>query len=306
MFAITRDQKIRGTWRHAAAFTAALVFSGAALAGPGGYKKATEGDDVVKEKMYPKKGKLELNGPNLGIIMNQSYLDTYIVNGGINYFPTEVWGFGAEITYAMNSDRAERKCIENFYNKDPKDPPTSECGSDPTDGTTNPATTRSNYGPAYVNIREYNYMFSANAIWNPIYGKEIFFLSAVGHFDLYLTAGGGMAFSTFYPQTTNHTAADGSTKDNRGGNFPTDGGPAPTGTGPNETDPNTGKLNYGKEGRPTALHQSNPVLQGGIGQKFHFGQRFHFKAELRDHLVLGTPGGFDMFFTLWGGVGMRF
>ena len=44
----------------------------------------------------------------------------------------------------------------------------------------------------------------------------------------------------------------------------------------------------------------------GIGQKVHFGKKCHAKAELRNHLVLGTPGGFDMFFTLWGGVGMRF
>lgn len=301
MFAITRHQKIRGTWRHAAAVIAAVTLTETAFAGPGGYKKATEGDDVVKEKMYPKKGKLELNGPNLGIIMNQSYLDTYIVNAGLNYFPTEVWGFGAEFTYAMNNDRAERTCIENFYNKDPKDPPTAECGSDPTAGTSDPTKTRSNYGPAYVNIREYNYIFSANAIWNPIYGKEIFFLSAVGHFDLYVTAGGGMAFSTFYPQTTELSNGQPS----RGGSFPESGGTAPSGTGPEQTD-SSGRLMYGKEGRPVAQRQSNPLLQAGIGQKFHFGQRFHFKTELRDHLVIGTPGGFDMFFTLWGGLGMRF
>ena len=303
MLARIRNLKTKGTWTHIAALVAAMALSGTALAGPGGYKKATEGDDVVKDKMYPKKGKLELNGPNLGIIMNQSYLDTYIVNAGINYFPTEVWGFGAEFTYAMNSDRGERTCIENFYNKDPNNPPGAECGTDPTQGTVDSPKTRSNYGPAYVNIREYNYIFSANAIWNPIYGKEIFFLSAVGHFDLYVTGGGGMAFSTFYPQTT--TLANG--KDNRGGSFPADGsGNAPSGTGPDETDPATGKVMYGKEGRPLPIHQSNPVLQAGIGQKFHFAQRFNFKVELRDHLVLGTPGGFDMFFTLWGGLGMRF
>ena len=63
---------------------------------------------------------------------------------------------------------------------------------------------------------------------------------------------------------------------------------------------------YGKEGRPTAQKQSNVFLDGGIGQKIHFGKKFHLKGELRNHLVLGTPGGFDMFFTLWGGLGMRF
>lgn len=276
-----------------------LIFTSAAIAGPGGYKKATEGDDVVKGKMYPKKGRIELNAPNLGIIMNQSYIDSYIVNGGINYFPTEVWGFGAEFTYALNQDRAERKCIENFYNKDPSAPPSAECGSS---DNLNSNSGKSNYGPAYVNIREYNYIFSANAIWNPIYGKEIFFLSAVGHFDLYLTGGAGMAFSTFYPVTS--TLPNG--KESRGCTFDPKGQTDPgCGTTPSETDSN-GKKMYDTEGRPTPVQQSNPLLQAGIGQKFHFAERFHFKVELRDHLVLGTPGGFDMFFTLWGGLGMRF
>ncbi len=290
MFAVKIKLNIALAYRIKNLFVASaiLLVCTSAFAGPGGYKKATEGDDVVKNKMYPKKGRVELNGPNLGLIMNQSYLDTYIVNGGINYFWSEVWGIGAEVTYALNKDRAERQCIETFYNKDPKEPPPAECGS------SSNLTGTSNYGPAYVNIREYNYIFSANAIWNPIYGKEILFLSAVGHFDLYVTAGGGMAFSTFYPQTT--TLKNG--KESRGefstSNQPTGGASA------DETD------SYGTPGRPAAIQQSHPMIEGGIGQKFHFGQKFHIKAELRDNIVVGTPGGFDMFFTLWGGVGMRF
>lgn len=293
MFAVTfTNAKTISKVRHLLAMVIVCVSSQAAFAGPGGYKKATEGDDVVKDKMYPKKGKVELNVPNLGLILNQSYVDSYVINGGINYFRNEVWGFGVDATYAMNQDRAERKCIENFYNKNPSNPPSSECGSP--DNLTQGST----MGPAYANIREYNYLIAGSVIWNPIYGKEIFFLSAVGHFDLFVNAGGGMAFSTFYPQTT--TLKNGN--QSRGGTY-TDGSstaPAGYGAGGDETD------SYDKAGRPAAQSQSNPFIHASLGQKFHFAQKFHVNVELRDHFVIGTSSGFDMFFTLWGGLGMRF
>lgn len=258
-----------------------FLFGSYASAAAGGYKKATEGDDVVKNKLYPKKGKLELNGPNVGTILNQSYINTFILNAGVNYFWSEVWGLGLDFSYAINQDRDERKCIENFYN-DPAYEVSKECG-----GSDN-LTGKANYGPAYVNIREYNYLFSGSMIWNPIYGKEIFFLSAVGYFDIYTVLGGGLASTTFYPMTKELNNG----KQSRNG---TD-----VGADPSQTD------SYGTEGRPAAIQESKVFLQGGIGQKFHFGKAFNFKIELRDHIVVGTPGGFDMFFTLWGGAGFRF
>jgi outer membrane beta-barrel protein len=275
----------------------ALLATSPAFAGVGGYRKATEGEDVIKNKMYPKSGRVELNGLNVGKILNQSYIDTYVLNGGVNYFWSETWGLGVEMTYAINQDRPERECIENFYN-DPDYEIGPECGSSENISNTNGNNTTGNYGPAYVNIREYNYLFSGHGIWNPIYGKEIFFLSGVVNFDVFVTMGGGLAMSTFYPLDTKLKNG----KESRG-TFPPDGtaGERP-GTEPDEE----GGPYYGKEGRPDPQKQTNIFLEGGVGQKVHFGKKFHAKAELRNHLVLGTPGGFDMFFTLWGGVGMRF
>jgi outer membrane beta-barrel protein len=268
-----------------------------AFAGVGGYKKSTEGEDVIKNKLYPKSSRVELNGLNVGKILNQSYIDTWVLNGGINYFWSETWGLGLEMSYAMNKDRDERQCIENFYN-DPDHEFDKQCGNSGHINDNNGNNSMGNYGPAYVNIREYNYLFTGNGIWNPIYGKEIFFLSGVVNFDVFLTMGGGLAMSTFYPMNT--TLKNG--KESRG-SFPPAGtaGDRP-GTEPDES----GGPYYGVEGRPTPQKQTNVFLDGGVGQKIHFGKKFHAKAELRNHLVLGTPGGFDMFFTLWGGVGMRF
>ena len=278
------------TFVAGAALTVAGFLSAPLMAGVGGYKKATEGEDVIKNKLYPKKGRVELNGPNLGLILNQSYIDTYLINGGVNYFWSESWGMGLELSFAMNKDRYERECVENFYN-DPEYNIPDECGP-----PGNLEGTAGNYGPAYVNIREYNMLLTGNAIWNPIYGKEIFFMSGVVNFDVFVTLGGGLAMTTFYPLET----ALNNGNDSRG-NFPPPGtnGKKP-GAGPEETD------SYGKAGRPAPQKESKVFLDAGIGQKVHLNQRFNFKAELRNHIVLGTPGGFDMFFTLWGGLGMRF
>lgn len=259
-----------------------LCFATLGYGAAGGYKKATEGEDVVKNKLYPKKGKVELNGPNFGTILNQSYIETYMVNAGINYFWSEVWGLGLEFSYAINKDRNERKCVETFYN-DPNYAVDAECGS--ADNLSQDGEGKANFGPAYVNIREYNYIFSGNLIWNPIYGKEIFFMSGVGYFDVFTTLGAGLAMTTFYPMRTDLPNGRASR-----GDFPVDGqGP---GAGPDETDED-GKLMYGDEGRPVPVKESKILIQGGVGQKFHFGKNFNMKIELRDHLVVGTPGGFD-------------
>ncbi len=276
-----------------------LIDNRSAFAGVGGYKKATEGEDVIKNKLYPKKNRVELNGPNLGLILNQSYIDTYLVNGGINYFWSESWGMGAEITFAINKDRYERDCIESFYNDVDYEIP-EECGGPANlEGLPrNPNGSGGNYGPAYVNIREYNMLLTGNAIWNPIYGKEIFFLSGVVNFDVFMTMGGGLAMTTFYPLQTYLRNG----KESRG-NFP-----PPTNTDPSkrpgaEADRTD---SYGKAGRPDPTKESKVFLEAGIGQKIHINNTLNFKVELRNHLVLGTPGGFDLFFALWGGVGARF
>jgi outer membrane beta-barrel protein len=279
--------------------TLASVFSGipggTTFAAVGGYKKATEGGDVIKNKLYPKKNRVELNGPNLGLILNQSYIDTYLINGGINYFWSESWGLGAELTIALNKDRYERDCIESFYNDVDYDIP-EECGGPESIQDYDGDGQIGNYGPAYVNIREYNMLLTGNAIWNPIYGKEIFFLSGVVNFDVFLTMGGGLAMTTFYPLQTYLNNG----KESRG-NFPApNSGGARPGAEPDEVD------SFGKAGRPQPQKESKVFLDAGIGQKIHINKTLNFKAELRNHLVLGTPGGFDMFFTLWAGLGARF
>ena len=268
------------------------------------YRKSTEGEDVVKNKIYPKKGRIELNLPDIGIVLNQSYIQTLIFHGGVNYYFNEVWGFGVEGVFASNKDKDERACIETFYN-DPDKEGGPECDPGLSGEGAGASGSRRNYGPAYVPIRELKYMIAANAVWNPVYGKQIVLLSATAYFDVFVTMGAGMAFSDYYAKST--LLRNG--KDSRG-TFPEKGSAEDTdankpGAKPNETDPETGNLLYGPEGRPDVQPQSTFFVNFGIGQKYHFAKRFNFKVELRNYTLLGTESGFENFFTLWGGFGVR-
>ena len=276
----------------AAVMFATLTFVAQSVRAEEEYRKAVEGEDVVRNKLFPKKGRIELNGPDFGVILNQSYVNTFLFHGGLNYYFSEVWGFGAEFALAMNRNKGERECIENFFNN-PRKSAAPECG------TEDQVPEGGNYGPAYVPIRELKYIIAGNAIWNPVYGKQIMLLRATAYFDVFVTMGGGLAFSDAYPKSS--TLRNG--KDSRGV-FP-ETGPGGPGARPGETD-SDGNLLYGETGRPDPVQASNPLVNFGIGQKYHFAKRFNVKAELRNYTLLGTESGFDNFFTLWGGFGMRF
>ena len=64
------------------------------------YKKATEGKDVVLDKLYPKKGKIEIN-PSFGAILNQSYMQSFLAGGNIVYFWKEGSGFSVDFQLAL-------------------------------------------------------------------------------------------------------------------------------------------------------------------------------------------------------------
>jgi outer membrane beta-barrel protein len=250
------------------------------------YEKATEGSEVVMRKLYPKNRRLELDA-KLGFILNQSYLNSILLNGGLSYFFSEEWGFNGELTIALNSDKPERECIEQFYN-DPNFQVGPECG--PPENLAQDAEGKANFGPAYVPIRELQNIITANFVWNPIYGKQIILLSAVNYFDFFVSMGGGLASSNYYPLST--TLINGATSR---GEF-VEG----------ETPPGTTDTAYiGKGGRPTAASQSNVVLHLTIGQRFHFLGRLTFLAELKNYTLVGTEAGFDNFTSLVGGFGIR-
>jgi outer membrane beta-barrel protein len=289
----------------APALLAALVLAAAspALA----YDKATDTNEVVLNKLFPKKGRVELDA-RLGVVLNSTFQQTFLGNAGITYFWSETWGFQLEGSAGLVSDKPERKCIETFYN-DPNFGVSDECGDAApveTDANGDPvpeADQDANYGPAYMPIRTLKYMVIGNFVWNPIYGKQIILLSATNYFDFYIGIGGGVAMSEFYPKTPEFE--DG--KKTRG-TFPCTvenrkkGENCDKSQNPGTTDPNL----TGDSGRPEPESQTHVLAHFSIGQRFHFLKRFMINASLENYTLLATESGFDNFLTIMGGVGVRF
>ena len=282
------------------------------------YRKAVEGPDNVKNKRYPKLKRFEVD-LQLGGLLNQSYVRSIAIGGSIQYFWSERWGLSLEGMFYNNTDKPERTCIENFYN-DFHNRIGSECAADgskstaqneieagdvvvelPGGGVENP---RPNMGPAYVPIRENTLTIGLNAIWAPIYGKQLMFLSQTNYFDVYFLFGGGISMSDFYPkQDTDPSSgrkyrlAAGQPADSN----PGDGQAIPA-VGVSQNDPNL----YGIEGRPEVQKETNVFINLGIGQKYHFGKLFHVKFELRNFTTLGFgESGISNNLKIIGGVGLR-
>lgn len=260
------------------------------------YEKATEGQDVVLNKLFPKKGKVELDA-KFGVVLNSSYQQSFMANGSMTYFFSEEWGFNLDGNYAIVTDKPERTCIETFYN-DPNFNVPEECGEDAPEDTEQDA----NWGPAYVPIRTLKYIFTANMNWNPIYGKQIVLLSATNYFDFFLTFGGGVAMSDFYAKTPEFADTGKPTrgtfcvkKDAAEDKCKAEGNPG-----------TTEKEQTGIEGRPIPESQTNVLIHLALGQRFHFLKRFMLMAGLDNYTLVGTESGIDNFFTLTGGLGVRF
>lgn len=272
------------------------------------YRKATEGREVVKDKIYPKERKFELNAPNLGFIMNQSYVNTFLVSGSANYYFSENWGLGLDISVGVNIDKAERACIESFY-YDPEDEVGIACGDasllEGRDANNNGFP---RLGPAYVPIREINNVIMANAIWTPVYGKQLLMLSATSYFDLFVEMGLGVANSTFYAKRD--TLANGNVPRDVFNEVADDASDAEKQAAA-EANAKIGATieednSYGTNGRPDPAAENHVLINLGVGQKFHFGGMFHFKVYIRNMLLLGTDQGFDNLLSLHGGFGARF
>lgn len=291
------------------------------------YRKAVETRDNVKNKRYPKKGKIELN-INGGGIINQSFTDTFSIHGSLNYFFSEAWGLGIDFMKNFNSDRGERACIENFMLRATDVVVSPECLTDGGDlsqdgslarakeiqeaAANNPANqgvlnaNRITAGPAYVPIREKEMTIGLNLVWNPVYGKQLFF--GIGWFDLFVNMGVGVAFNTYYPKKDSYNIGQGEVQ-YRGPYSDDENDPLPgvdvTGLENNQDDRDLFGSLVGTGGRPTPVDEVGAYILLGVGQRYHFAKYFHVNIELRNYTHLGVEGFFDNYFTLMGGVGFR-
>lgn len=277
------------------------------------YRKAVEGNDVVKSKIYPRTEKFELLPIGAGMILNQSFQQTFLLTGGATYHFNEWHALNVEGFFGLSSDSSERECVESFFLNETRAKRaaaaegkslTSNCTESrdydpnvPLTVTEPPALGNETYEPppvhaytrkpAYMAIRRIDQMFGVNYQWTPVYGKQLFFLSAVGYLDVYTSVGLGMAMNTYWPSKTTNSAGQDIKKHG------------------------TNNLSeIGISGRPLPEKQTSPYFSAGVGNRFYFLDRFLINAEFRNFTIFGGDGagGSDImnFFALWGGVGIMF
>jgi outer membrane beta-barrel protein len=274
-----------------ALLVASLVPQGAEAA----YRKAVEGNEVVKGKIYPREGRIQINALQFGGILNQSYVSTLLIPVGLTYHFNEWHALNAEFVQGISFDQGARECVESFYfsperakdaSGDPNPcPPETPPIAPPTPNEgEKPAYQRK---PAYVPIRQVEQLYALNYQWTPVYGKALWFMSVVGYLDFYTTAGLGLASSTFWPlQATTSTGA----------RTLEEGVPAE-----NESE-------WGPSGRPLPVSQMGPTVSLGIGSRMYFAKYFTFNLDFRNTTLFGDDGngGTDImnFLTVWGGFGL--
>jgi len=280
------------------------------------YKKSIYYEEVVKNKIYPLKNKIEFTILSGGFIINQSFHKSNVINGGITYFFNKFWGIGLEGSYVINEDKPERTCIENFYNVTEKH--SAGLGGASCWGgggeRQNLSENFANYGPAYLGIREITAIIGLNFSWNPLYGKQLVMLSKTNHFDVFVSMTGGVVLSDYYKRsdTLKNGNLSRATKSN---NIELNHKKDSDGKLTNEPESikRDGKVGaheedvqlYGIAGRPEVEHQITPFAKFGIGQKYHFAGIYNFKIELQNYLLIGTDSGVENIILFLGGFGIR-
>ncbi|MBM3381047.1 MAG: aldehyde dehydrogenase family protein [Betaproteobacteria bacterium] len=281
------------------------------------YRKSVEGNEVVKGKFYPKSGRFQINAGGGGLI-NQSFINTFLVGGALTYHFQEWHAINFEVFAGISSDKADRTCIENFYldedyatasgsNIKPpcplKEPVLKNAGAIPVGAGTPPDADKRGgkddayYGSrapfaknaAYMPIRELTFLGAANYQWTPVYGKSLFFLSQVLYLDFYLNAGLGLAMSNFFPLKDKVEDPDGNLK-------------------PMKEVGTIDDKKYGKEGRPAPQSQTSPMGTFAIGSRFYMARRYLLDVQLKNYSIIGENGqggsDFTAPFALLGGIGI--
>lgn len=279
------------------------------------YRKSVEGNEVVKGKFYPKKGRFQMNGSG-GFVLNQSFVNTFLFGGSLTYHFDEWHGIHFEGLMGKSFDKQDRTCVENFYldpeyagyhgeslpcyqgpaasapkNAKDKEPNTRPWNEDKFNDNPKTYENRRPFqkNAAYMPIREIGALLSANYQWTPVYGKSLFFLSQVVYLDFYLNAGLGVTLSNFYKLQETFTDANGKTVNMKDVGVVED-------------------EQYGMAGRPTPIAQTSPTANFAIGSRFFMARKILLDVQLKNYSIIGSDGrggtDFSTPFALTGGLGL--
>jgi len=115
---------------------------------------------VIKEKYFQKSGRLEL-GAQASVVMNQSFIYTYMGTGILTYHFNESFALEGAGTYGFTIDKEDKRILSDQFS-------------------------------VFTEILRPEYLLDGALQWTPMYGKFHTPSGRLIYFDTYLSAGGGM------------------------------------------------------------------------------------------------------------------
>ena len=115
---------------------------------------------VIRQKFFSKKKRLELGAQGL-VIMNQTFVYTYMASGLLAFHFTEEFGLEANGAYGFSSDKQDKKTLNSTYK-------------------------------IKTVVLRTEYQFEGALLWTPVYGKYQLASGRLIYFDTFLAAGAGM------------------------------------------------------------------------------------------------------------------
>lgn len=212
---------------------------------------------VVRYKFYPLEKRINLSATG-GMLFSQSYIDTQHLGLSLGYHLTDHHLLKVAGSIFKSKDRNERRCVESFFS-DPE-----AAGGDGAPGPCDPNMEFESEGnflkrPAYVPIRQYNYLFSLDYEFTPVYGKSIWLRGPISYLDLFFNVGLGLVQNTYWPLKT---------KTNSGRDILQEGAASNEETG--------------LSGRPESVELMSPFMSLGFGNRFYLFKIFALTIELKN------------------------
>jgi outer membrane beta-barrel protein len=115
---------------------------------------------VIRPRYFTKTGRMELGG-QMSIVMNQTFIYTYLATGILNYHFSEMWSLELGGAFGFSVPKEDMRLLDSEFD-------------------------------IQTQILRTQYIFSGGVLWTPIYGKYQLSTGRVLYFDTFLSAGAGM------------------------------------------------------------------------------------------------------------------
>lgn len=146
-------------------YMAALLV--AAIGVPAANLSAAQGEQfdkyeirVIRPKYFTKSGRLE-TGAQMSVVMNQSFIYTYLATGILDYHFNELLALEGSVAYGFSFDKDDKKALDSTFK-------------------------------IKTQILRTQYFMEGGLVYTPIYGKYQLATGRLIYMDTFLTAGGGM------------------------------------------------------------------------------------------------------------------